>query len=379
MTTLTVSANVTYAGAPTGVDASGAAASDSIAGSVQADTIDGNGGADIIGGPGADTLAGNEGDDTFFYTVASDFVAGETVDGGAGTGDTLRLSVNDLGSEIDFSGTGVVVGVEKLQFDSSGNAKLSGTSFGTGQINSVDGLGGADTMFGRAGNDIYVVANAGDIVSEASGSGIDTVISGISFSLVASARVVGPVEKLILTGTSALAGAGNTLANTITGNGAANLLKAGAGNDVVNGGGGNDQLLGEAGNDTLSAGAGNDRLLGGTGIDRLTGGAEFDLFVFNTAPSVTTDRDLLVDFNHFQDTIQLDNAVFTKVGPNGELQTSAFFAGTAAHDADDRIIYNKATGALVYDTNGNAAGGAILFATLLNKPADIAANDFVVI
>ena len=48
------------------------------------------------------------------------------------------------------------------------------------------------------------------------------------------------------------------------------------------------------------------------------------------------------------------------------------------HDGDDHIIYNKATGALIYDANGSAAGGAVQFATLVNKPA-LQASDFVVI
>ncbi|TIM05335.1 MAG: calcium-binding protein, partial [Mesorhizobium sp.] len=37
---------------------------------------------------------------------------------------------------------------------------------------------------------------------------------------------------------------------------------------------------------------------------------------------------------------------------------------TAAADANDRIIYNAATGTLTYDTNGNAAGGAVQFANI---------------
>jgi Ca2+-binding RTX toxin-like protein len=69
----------------------------------------------------------------------------------------------------------------------------------------------------------------------------------------------------------------------------------------------------------------------------------------------------------------------TALGAAGALNPARFFAGVAAHDADDRIIYNKLNGALYFDSNGNAAGGVTLLATLLNKPADVAANDFVVI
>jgi serralysin len=46
------------------------------------------------------------------------------------------------------------------------------------------------------------------------------------------------------------------------------------------------------------------------------------------------------------------------------MASSAFYIGTAAHDANDRIIYNKATGDLFYDSNGNAAGGSVRFADL---------------
>src|SRR6185369_15359347 len=137
-------------------------------------------------------------------------------------------------------------------------------------------------------------------------------------------------------------------------------------------------LSGGAAADLLSAGGGNDRLLGGIGNDKLTGGANNDIFVFNTAPNGSTNRDTITDFNHVQDTIQLDNAVFTKLGGNGALNPAFFHLGATAADADDHIIYNKATGALIYDTNGNAAGGAVQFATLVNKPV-LLANDFVVI
>ena len=65
------------------------------------------------------------------------------------------------------------------------------------------------------------------------------------------------------------------------------------------------------------------------------------------------------------DTILLDRAIFTELAADGELAASAFRNGTAAADANDRIIYDAATGRIFYDADGDAAGAdAILFATV---------------
>jgi serralysin len=61
--------------------------------------------------------------------------------------------------------------------------------------------------------------------------------------------------------------------------------------------------------------------------------------------------------------LELDDSAFAALAP-GALAASAFVAGTAAQDADDRIIFNAATGAVLYDPDGTGSAPAIQFATL---------------
>ena len=96
---------------------------------------------------------------------------------------------------------------------------------GNSAANVLDGKEGADTMAGGAGNDIYVVDNAADVVTEAASAGTDTVQSSITWTLAAN------IENLTLTGTAPVNGNGNTLANQLTGNSANNTLTGGEGND----------------------------------------------------------------------------------------------------------------------------------------------------
>ena len=63
----------------------------------------------------------------------------------------------------------------------------------------------------------------------------------------------------------------------------------------------------------------------------------------------------------------LDDAVFTGLGL-GTLGAGAFRTGSAAQDADDRIVYNQATGQLFFDADGNGAGAQVLFALVAGTP-----------
>ena len=69
-------------------------------------------------------------------------------------------------------------------------------------------------------------------------------------------------------------------------------------------------------------------------------------------------------YNVVNDTIQLENAIFTALTATGTLAASRFRIGANALDANDNVIYNSATGALIYDADGNGAGAAVQVATI---------------
>lgn len=248
----------------------------------------------------------------------------------------------------DFTATGLVSSINVINGDSGPN-----TLKGTAGSDLIDGKGGADTMYGYGGNDTYIVNNVNDEVIEDAGGGTDLIKSSVTYRLPAN------VENLTLTGSNAINGTGNGLANVINGNGAANVL------------------TGSSGNDTLKGAGGNDRLVGGPGNDTLTGGTGADAFLFNAALNASTNVDKITDFVPADDTIRLENSVFTALTSTGALPASAFKAGTAASTAAHRIIYDKPTGSLYYDKDGTGATAKIKFATLMNKPT-LTNADFVV-
>jgi serralysin len=138
-------------------------------------------------------------------------------------------------------------------------------------------------------------------------------------------------------------------------------------------------LNGGAGNDTINGGAGNDTINGGIGTDTLTGDKGSDIFfqqrIFQLG---LTSIDTITDFSVVDDAIQLENAVFTELAPFATLSTGAFFIGAAAHDRDDRIIYDSSTGSLMYDGDGNGSGQAMEFAVLTTGLA-ITHDDFFIV
>jgi Ca2+-binding RTX toxin-like protein len=284
----------------------------------------------------------------------------------------------------------------------------------------MDGGANADSMNGGGGDDLYIVDDLGDRVTEFyAAGGIDKVSSTVTFTLGSN------LEHLTLTGTARANGTGNSVSNTLLGNGAANRLDGAGGADSMNGGYGDDlylvndagdrvtefyaaggtdrvesavsftlgsnlehlaltggaaagtgnalaneiagnglsnRLSGLGGNDMLDGGAGADKLFGGAGGDSLKGGLGVDGFYFDTAPDAAANVDKILDFSVADDTIFLDKSVFNGLAAPGALAGGAFVNGAAAGDADDRILYDKGAGKIFYDGDGSGAAASVLFA-----------------
>ena len=146
----------------------------------------------------------------------------------------------------------------------------------------------------------------------------------------------------------------------------------------ANGGSGSDVLKGNAAKNKLKGNRGNDIINGGDGNDALWGGPGKDAFVFNTPLNPRSNVDRILDFSPVADTIRLENGIFTSLTKTGKLAKGYFFTGAGAHDPNDRIIYNKKTGALIYDSDGTGETGPVKFAQL-KAGLNVTAADFFVV
>jgi len=319
-----------------------------------ADFLSGGGGNDsLTGGAGVDAMLGGAGDDFYFVDDSGDS-ATETANQGfdvvwasASYALAAGSEVEALSSRFWEDTTAIALTGNEIANNIYGNAganNLNGGGgndvlFGFGGDDSMTGGSGADLMYGGSGNDFYFVDSANDSVVESAGEGFDVVWASASYTLAANSDIEA-LSSRFWEDTNAL---------NLTGNGIANSIYGNAGANVLDGGGGNDRLQGFGGADT---------------------------FAFTTALGAG-NADTIADFSAADDTIALDDAVFAGL-TLGALNPNAFVTGTAALDADDRIIYNSATGALYYDADGNGAGAAVQFATLQGAPI-ITASDFMVI
>jgi len=234
----------------------GSALNDVLTGDAGANQIGGGAGDDRLdGGAGADGLTGGTGDDTYVVDNAGDVV---TELDGEGT-DTVESSIsytlgaalenlvltgtaadgagNDLANSITGNDLDNILrgyaGNDSLIGNGGNDTLLGGTGtdslFGGSGNDRLDGGadGAADTLKGGIGDDSYVVAEAGELITELAGEGsADRVVASINYTLGAN------LEVLELVGT-AKNGTGNALDNLIIANDQKNLLDGGAGIDTV--------------------------------------------------------------------------------------------------------------------------------------------------
>ncbi|WP_143540024.1 calcium-binding protein, partial [Rhizobium sophoriradicis] len=365
--------------------------------------ITGGGGNDTLnGGIGADSLIGGAGGDAYIVDNAGDLVS-EAADAGIDTIWTT-LAAYTLGTDVEnltyfgkaaYAGTG-----NDLDNMITGGAAADTLSGGVGN-DTLNGGGGADTLIGGTGNDTYIVDHAGDIVTEATSAGTDTVRTTL-----ASYTLGSDVEHLTYIGTSAFVGIGNSLDNTIAGGAASDTLSGGAGNDTLNGGAGADRLIGGTGDDTyivdnagdivteaadagtdtvrttlagytlgnnveiltytgsasfsgagnalantITGGAGNDMLNGGAGADTLIGGAGHDTYIVDNAGDTVTEA-----ADAGTDTVRTILAAYT-VETNVENLT---FIGTGPFAGTGNALNNVIVGGSGSNTLTGGAGNDIL-------------------
>ena len=220
------------------INGTGDAGDNVITGNSGINTLTGNDGNDTLdGGLGADIMIGGIGNDTYIVNVSGDVVSENAV-GGIDTIITNATYV--LGGNIEnliLSGTAAINGTGDAGVNViTGNSAVNMLS-GLGGDDTLDGGAGADNMNGGLGNDLFIVDNIGDKVTEGTAGGTDTVRSSVSFTLAAN------VENLTLTGTANINATGNADANILFGNSGNNTLNGGAGADFMNGGAGNDVYI----------------------------------------------------------------------------------------------------------------------------------------
>jgi Ca2+-binding RTX toxin-like protein len=295
---------------------------------------------DANGTPKQDILQGNNGNDKLYGLLLPDDLSG-----GAGNDSLYGGYDNDFLYGED--------GNDEL-FGEQDNDKLVGGAgndilYGTG--------GGLDTLIGGAGNDTYYLDfdNNQDVIDD-QGQPTDVDVVIMPYQITSYTLPTGIENGTIDKGSQAANLTGNAGNNGLTGNDGTNILN------------------GAVGRDSLFGGNGNDVLIGGTDNDTLTGGAGKDIFKF----LVKKDVDKITDFKPVDDTAQLENSVFSKLGSNGTLKADMFKTGTAAADSNDYLIYNPNDGKLYYDADGSGSGSAMQIG-LLGINLSLTNADFVVI
>jgi Ca2+-binding RTX toxin-like protein len=388
----------------TGNDAiTGANGDDTITGGADADTMVGNGGADtfrLATGDGNDVSidGGTENDRLLIQStiaaLVTNFTSIEEVEFSDTTGaaNSLSVSASEINAGlagnlvIDFAaagftekfivemGSATALDLSAFTFVDLANADKDGivvngdvdaeTIIGSTAkdiINGGDGndklTGGLakDRLAGGDGNDTFFVDKKGE-AKENAGEGIDTVKSGVAYSLGAN------IEKLVLTGSANINGKGNILNNSVTGN---------SGDNVLTGFAGNDKLFGNDGSDTLIGGLGRDKMNGGLGSDK------FDFNAVTESGLTSTTRDIILGFDAGTNTTTVDridlSTIDAKAGIAGN-QTFTF--GGSFTEGHIKVAQSGSNVVISINTDGDSAAEMTIQVQNVNA-SDFNASDFI--
>lgn len=244
--------------------------------------IGGAGNDKLDGGESGDYMAGGAGNDSYWVDSVADTVVEQPNEGY----DIVNASLDGYVLPEGFEGLNLI-GAAAKGGGNSGNNYLRGnalnnTMYGHAGDDRLDGFDGDDLLFGDQGNDVlvgglgadtmtgglghdtYYVDNTGDVVTEGSGAGADTVYSSLaSYTLAANVEYLRLID-------AAISGTGNSLSNRLYGNSLDNILSGLGGNDEFYGGAGADRYVGGTGNDIYYVEDEGDTIveLAGEGTDR---------------------------------------------------------------------------------------------------------------
>ena len=253
--------------------------------------------------------------------VAVAWSAAQPGDGGSSNVGLFSRTLYETTSPTGTEGADTLVGTDGA--DSLQGLGADDQLIGGAGADTLDGGGGADKLAGGLGDDVYVVDDQGDSITDTGGH--DTVRTALSAYTLAAG-----VEALVGVAESGQALTGNSLANSISGGAAGDTLSGGGGaGDTLNGGLGDDiyllsggetvvdagghdevrtaatawtlaagleQLTGLSSNgqaltgngeaNLIAGGAGADTLNGGGGADTLQGGFGDDVYLVNGAVQI---------------------------------------------------------------------------------------------
>ncbi|MCB1487812.1 MAG: calcium-binding protein [Bauldia sp.] len=241
--------------------------------------------------------------------------------------------------------------------------KIIGGAVGVGYATSTPG-----------GTEGALIKNAGLIKSEVFGVYAET-LDGLTTTVVNQADGVlqgGVAAIRAVSGQLMLKNKGTIVGDVLAESAGAHdkIINKGKIDGVVQLGSGDDVYRGKDGKAGL--------VYSGDGNDKLVAGDRKDKFVFDTGLDEAANVDKIKRFEPGHDELHLSKAVFAALTGPGGLQPGEFRNDSEAQDTNDFILFDRKTGALLYDPDGVGGAPAVQFAQL-DKGLNLHAGDFVVL